>query len=87
MSPATPKGEAHSVEHGRDRSLKALLAKRWLSAHCVASGLVTLARDIVGTWEISVFPEAPEEWLEHPWNTEAGSWVGIGWHAGMELCP
>lgn len=43
------------------------------SAHCVAIGLLTLARDILGTWETSEFKvvpttgsETPLVWLEHP---------------------
>lgn len=58
--------------------LKALLTMKWLSAHCVATSLVILARDIVGTWEMSVFQEAPEEWLEDPWNRNTVLGSGLG---------
>lgn len=63
------------------------------SAHCVAIGLVTLARDMLGTWEISEFKvipttgsETPLMWLEHPWNIEYGPWSGPG-GAQTQLCP
>lgn len=65
--------------------MKALLTRRWLSTHCVAIGLVTIARDIVGIWgtcfqvATTTGTEAPKEWPEHPRNTEIGP--GWGWVA------
>lgn len=59
--------------------LKALLTGRWQSAHCVATCLATLAKDIVGTWGTSEFkvvtttgPETPHVWLEHLQSTNYG---------------
>lgn len=86
VSSPTLGGEALSVGHSRERCaerrrtfLKALLTGRWLSAHRVATCLVILARDIVGTWGTSGFkvattngPEIPQVWLEHLWNTKYG---------------